>query len=663
MIQQPRTRLWNVSNRSSILPLSPSLQPLTSPPASPPPSDAPTSTTPLADLESYLLASSSSTTTTISSAPSTSHTHTWRLLNFSLLPHSKTDPVDSLPFQVGRGSFRMRVFPYGRVHEADDRVSVFIRCGAIITALPTTPSEEGEEEKEEKTSRRGRSRNSDTGGVTRPTNPTSSSSSSSSSSHRSRHHQPTLTVRYRFRFVHPSGDRTLDETIPAPHDSPYSYSFTVDDEHEGAFVTHQSLHSRHIITGDALILQVDMEVMQAQKTDFVFSHGLPIRGEGAEEEEKDVERVLGKQFLQAWRQGKDCDVYIRVKGGEEGAGGGGVDDDEEEEEKEEEDEDSAGSEDDAHKPPTRSHHMKKQRTSLTSSLPHTRTSLATVNVIPAHKFVLSSRSAVFAVMLSHDMRERKESVIEIDDIDRETVLRLLWFLYCGLLPTTAALTAVASATTVQKPSFQSSSRSYPLSSTSLLPPSILPTPITHWSEAVALYHSAHKYALPHLAELTAWSIVQHLSDDTVLPTLQLSECYREQSGARTLFEAGKEWMCRRFEQVIRRTCEMRGGGDVEDKKDAVSKGPREGKERDMKDRQEKTSLTGARSMCTRTLQRTRTGLSHPCLCPPPLLLSVAQRSPSPWRPSSTPSGVTARQHPPLLCVSSPHSSPQVQCVR
>ena len=475
----------------------------------------------------------------------------------------------------------MRVFPTGRSHETDDRVSVFIRCVGIVT--PPSPSDEGEEGGEGGT-KRGRSR-PDVVAV-RPHNPTSSSSSSSSSSHRSRSHFPTLAVRYRFRFVHPSGDRTADETIPSPLDPPYSYSFTTDDEHEGAFVTHHSLHTRHIITADTLILQVDMEVMQAQRTDFVFSHGLPIRGEGADEDEgEDVERVLGKQFLQAWRQGKDCDVLIKVRGGEVGGGGGVDEDEEEEEEKGEEDEDSVGSEDDTHKLPAHSHQTKKRRTSLSSSPPHPRTSSTAVSVIPAHKFILSSRSAVFAVMLSHDMRERKESVIEIDDIDRATVLRLLWFLYCGLLPTTAALTALASAPSAQKRSFQSSSRAYALPSTSLLPPSILPTPLTQWSEAVALYHTAHKYAIAHLAELTAWAIVQHLSDDTVLPTLQLSECYREQSGSRTLFEAGKEWMCRRFEQVIRRTCDVRGsGGGEEDKKQVVSHSPREGKEREMKPR-------------------------------------------------------------------------------
>ena len=519
----------------------------------------------------------------------------------SLLPHSKSEPVDSLSFQVGRGSFRMRVFPHGRVHEQDDRVSVFIRCTGIVSEREAPVGADSAEAavddsgKDEKTAapRRVRGRYTDgQGPLTSRPHATSSSSSSSSSSSRARSHQPSLSVRYRFRFVHPSGDRGLDETIPTPLDAPYAYNFSVDDEHEGAFVTHQSLHGRHIISGDVLILQVDMEVMQGVRSEYVFSHGLPVRVEGSEEEEKDVERALGRQFLRAWREGRECDVWIRVKGAETagtvaGGGGGGVDDDEDDEEKDDEEEQSVQSEEADASVPARSHLLKKQRTSLTSQ----RSIAQSANLIPAHKFVLSSRSSVFAVMLSHDMRERKESVIEIDDIDRDTVLRLLYFLYAGMLPTTAALTALATPSS-SRPSFSSSlsSRSYPsLPSTSLLPPSILPTPITRWDESVKLFHASHKYALPQLSELSAWSIVRHLSDDTVLPTLQLSECYRDQAGAGTLFDAGKEWMCRRFEQVIRKTCDVQQAGDGSTTMEVVAV-REEAKEREKKERTDSDEL-------------------------------------------------------------------------
>ena len=548
------------------------------------------------------------------------HTHTWRIVNFSLLPQSKTDGVESLPYQVGRGSFKMRVFPKGRVHEADERVSVFIRCIALM------PDDKLQQERKE-------DRRADAGGGSRggggggagggegdslhaaaagggggsrwPRSSAvsaSSSSSSSSSLRRQSSTGPTLSVRYRFRYVHPSGDRSQDETIPPLHEAPYHYKFSADEEHEGAFVTQQSLQARQILRDDSLILQVDMEV--SARSEFVFSHSLPLR---SEDEQQEMQQIMGGQFLRAWKDGRDCDVMIRVKeqtvgggGGGQSRGGaaggaaigaaGGLDYEEEENDDNEEEEDSSvqseEKEDDdgpqrrTHAAVYTPHHLKKQRTSLTSAAPFSsRQSIASVNLIPAHKFVLSARSSVFACMLAYEMKERTESVIEIDDMDRETVLRMLYFLYTGALPTAQALTSAACSTSSSsssssssppRPAFASSSSSsssssrssrYPLPSTSLLPPTILPSPLTSWLDTVHLFQAAHKYDIPHLAALTAHHVCSLLSDDTVMATLQLSEYYKEQTGSFTLFEAGREWMLRRFEDVVKWSCESRGGGD------------------------------------------------------------------------------------------------------
>lgn len=49
--------------------------------------------------------------------------------------------------------------------------------------------------------------------------------------------------------------------------------------------------------------------------------------------------------------------------------------------------------------------------------------------IPAHKSVLVARSPVFLRMLSNDMIEKKSNVVNISDLDCDTVKRMLHFMY------------------------------------------------------------------------------------------------------------------------------------------------------------------------------------------------------------------------------------------
>ena len=52
---------------------------------------------------------------------------------------------------------------------------------------------------------------------------------------------------------------------------------------------------------------------------------------------------------------------------------------------------------------------------------------------PAHKCVLASRSPVFASMFEHNMTESQSGVVEIGDIDAETLARFLDYVYAGKL--------------------------------------------------------------------------------------------------------------------------------------------------------------------------------------------------------------------------------------
>lgn len=49
--------------------------------------------------------------------------------------------------------------------------------------------------------------------------------------------------------------------------------------------------------------------------------------------------------------------------------------------------------------------------------------------IRAHKVILAARSVVFASMFEHDMEERNKNLVEIADLDYETMRETVWFMY------------------------------------------------------------------------------------------------------------------------------------------------------------------------------------------------------------------------------------------
>ena len=50
---------------------------------------------------------------------------------------------------------------------------------------------------------------------------------------------------------------------------------------------------------------------------------------------------------------------------------------------------------------------------------------------PCHKAILAGRSSVFEAMFSHNMKEKMENKVVVEDIDADTLDGLLCFIYCG----------------------------------------------------------------------------------------------------------------------------------------------------------------------------------------------------------------------------------------
>ncbi|KAH9383171.1 hypothetical protein HPB48_023997 [Haemaphysalis longicornis] len=56
--------------------------------------------------------------------------------------------------------------------------------------------------------------------------------------------------------------------------------------------------------------------------------------------------------------------------------------------------------------------------------------------IKAHRNILAARSPVFAAMFDHDIREKAQSRVDITDVDYDTTLEMLRFIYTGRTPRT-----------------------------------------------------------------------------------------------------------------------------------------------------------------------------------------------------------------------------------
>ncbi|CAL1281796.1 unnamed protein product [Larinioides sclopetarius] len=113
---------------------------------------------------------------------------------------------------------------------------------------------------------------------------------------------------------------------------------------------------------------------------------------------------------------------------------------------------------------------------LTDVLLHTAT-----KSFPAHKNVLCARSLVFRAMLTNDMKEKNNDCINVEDLENESVQRLLLFLYSDSLEE------------------------------------------LQWESAMQLYYAACKYAIEKLKVLCSSFLVEDLSTSTASELLLLAD--------------------------------------------------------------------------------------------------------------------------------------------
>lgn len=484
-----------------------------------------------ADLEKFLESSTSSSSYTITSCSTIKHVHTWRVSNFNLLPFNKTEPLESLKFQVGPTELIMRCFPFGRAHESNDRCSVFIQ----LVGLPknyaineTTPNSNSINTNNNSSKRHKHSNNNNSTNrqplrtmssaiseevSTAPLSPAYISDINDSNPLPTTHNRSGayITIRYRMRYVYPSGDRSRDEVIPQLNKPPYQYQFAIGDECEGSYVTKPALEQRGFLKNDTLILQAEIELMLRPVTMLSFSHSLPIIYNNSSNHNSNF---IGKQFKEMWDKEEQCDIAFKI--------------------------------------------VESNNNSTIGRSSSTNTGLeSNENCIPAHKFVLSARSEVFAAMFRAKMHESTNSIIELNDIDGITLLRLLYHLYTGELP-------IAEDNNDSNPNeFGSNSNSNnsdryltaissqtDQSAANLMPSSYEITPLTTWLDAMKLYSAAVKYCIDYLCELCAWKITETLAPNNVLITLQFAEYHRSNAGALTIRSAAKNFLLRRFDDVI-----------------------------------------------------------------------------------------------------------------
>ncbi|GBM70062.1 Protein roadkill [Araneus ventricosus] len=104
---------------------------------------------------------------------------------------------------------------------------------------------------------------------------------------------------------------------------------------------------------------------------------------------------------------------------------------------------------------------------------------------PAHKNVLCARSSVFRAMLTSDMKEKNTDCIKVDDLENETVHRLLLFMYSDNLEE------------------------------------------LQWESALKLYYAGDKYAIEKLKILCSSFLVENLCTSTASELLLLADTHSD----------------------------------------------------------------------------------------------------------------------------------------
>ncbi|GFY68314.1 TD and POZ domain-containing protein 3 [Trichonephila inaurata madagascariensis] len=105
---------------------------------------------------------------------------------------------------------------------------------------------------------------------------------------------------------------------------------------------------------------------------------------------------------------------------------------------------------------------------------------------PAHKFILGARSPVFKAMFTNDMKERNSECVNIEDLDDDTVQRMLQYMYTATVPD------------------------------------------LQWDSACNLYTAANKYVILSLKSKCSSFLKDNLSTDNACDLLILSDMHQDE---------------------------------------------------------------------------------------------------------------------------------------
>ncbi|CAL1294987.1 unnamed protein product [Larinioides sclopetarius] len=123
---------------------------------------------------------------------------------------------------------------------------------------------------------------------------------------------------------------------------------------------------------------------------------------------------------------------------------------------------------------------------------------------PAHKLVLCARSSVFKAMLTNDMKEKNTDCIQVDDLEDDTLQRLLLFLYSDNFET------------------------------------------LQWDSAFKLYYAGDKYAVEKLKVLCSSFLVGNVTTSTASELLLLADKHNDSD----LKNAAEDFILTHDEQIF-----------------------------------------------------------------------------------------------------------------
>ena len=126
----------------------------------------------------------------------------------------------------------------------------------------------------------------------------------------------------------------------------------------------------------------------------------------------------------------------------------------------------------------------------------------------AHKLILSGRSPVFAQMFEVDMKEKSTNKIEIEDIEAETLQKMLLNIYSGDTP---LLNTAADQLIMAKLRGKDESEA------------VSPPPADPCEEAKKLLYAADKYQIEGLVKCCEMFLSEHLTVDNVAETVLLAD--------------------------------------------------------------------------------------------------------------------------------------------